>query len=459
MLVNLFILNRFMSSADEHSCYFFAECIKSGKLWATPHPLSEFFDVVHIGNKDGKWFSVYPPGWPALFALGLKFKLIDWLNPALATVAVVLLYRTGKKIFSFSSTCLGIILLTTTPFFLFNNAGYFSHTTCLLMISLFLFAYMKWQRRKSTFWAVLAGFAVGYGLLTRYLTMAAIAVPFIAYEFSLLILRKSRFNRNYVAFGFVLFLMVWINLSFNHAITGHFFNPPNHYHHRWERLGFQYDYTPFDAFMFIVARLFYLSDWIAPGMLVIYVISFLKKRKEDGKQFLFRFGFLFLVFGYIFYYSWGGNQYGPRYYFEGLPFLAMTAAASVIDWWRNGNSDFKKFLLGIIFVCFVGNVYLLAKQAAFFSRASAQRKDLYALAEKTVRKPAIVFIRGFLGDALVMSEEDAIRNSPWLDGSILYVRNLGAKNDLLKKYYPDREYYLGFYDRAHKKAQLEPLPK
>src|SRR3989338_10402253 len=86
LFISLIVINRhvfksFFSSADEYSCYFLAECIRDGKWWVTPHPLSDFFETVHVGTRDGKWFSVYPPGWPLLFALGLRFNIGDWMNP------------------------------------------------------------------------------------------------------------------------------------------------------------------------------------------------------------------------------------------------------------------------------------------------------------------------------------------------------------------------------------------
>ena len=56
----------------------------------------------------------------------------------------------------------------------------------------------------------------------------------------------------------------------------------------------------------------------------------------------------------------------------------------------------------------------------------------------------------------MMSREDAIRNSPWLNGKILYAHDLEQKNALLKSYFPDREFYLGYYDRTHKLPKLEP---
>ena len=143
IFINQYALSAFFSSGDEHSCYFLAECIKSGRLWFPVHPLQEFFDVVHVGSRNGKWFSVYPPGWPALFALGLKLNLADWINPIIALISVFFLYKIGRRIFNFSSAVIGIVLMSSTPFFLLNSASYFSHSACLLLITIFIYSYFR----------------------------------------------------------------------------------------------------------------------------------------------------------------------------------------------------------------------------------------------------------------------------------------------------------------------------
>lgn len=456
VITNKYILKSFMNSADEHSCYFLAECIRHGKFWATPHPLSDFFEMVHVGNKNGKWFSVYPPGWPALMALGLKLHVLNYLNPVLATISLVLFHHVGKKLFGSLTSALGILFMSITPFFIFNSASYFSHTACLFMVAIFLFSYFKWNESQNKAWAALTALAVGYGLGTRYLTMASIAAPFLFYRLFRLVTRKQKWQGSDTVF-IVIFLVMWfLNFYYNLTITGNPFDAPNHYHHSWERLGFKKDYTILTAVIFIVARFFYLIDWVPATFVVFYLIWLFQKSGAKIEQKLFSYGFFYSIIGYLFYYSWGGNQYGPRYYFEGIPFLFLAFSDELVRRWKAGSAGLRKFMLGTILVSLVGNAYLFQKQARLFERVSSQRKALYDLAERSIHKPSVVFVRGFLGDALVMSEEDAIRNPPQLQGKILYARDLKGRNKKLKQYYPDREFYLGSYDRGRKLPKLEP---
>jgi len=459
--VNQNILHSFMNSADEHSCYFLAESIRMGKWWVEPHPLSEFFNVVHVGNRDGKWFSVYPPGWPLVWALGLQFNIVDWLNPILATLSLIFFYKAAKKIFGMSSAWFGIFCLVITPYFAFTSASYFSHGTCLFMVALFVYAFLKWmessQESKRILWAVIAAFACGYGLNTRYLTMAAIAAPFILYRLFRILMRKEKVDKADFIFSGILILSFAFALYNNYMVSGKPFKAPNRYDKGWERLGFRGGYSVVEGLFYIVARLFYLIDWVPPMFVVLFFASLFQKRSFEFYGQLFRWGFFYLVFAYFLYYSWGGNQFGPRYYFEGVPFLMLAMADGLRYWWKEGVPALKKFLLGVVIVSLGTAGYQFYEQGSFYEVASAQRKALYVLAEQTINKPSIVFIKGFLGDKLVMSQDDAIRNSPRLDGIILYARDIPEKNQLLREFYPDREYYLGYFDRTSKEAKLEKM--
>lgn len=453
------ILHRFMNSADEHSCYFLAECLRRGKWWVESHPLQEFFKVVHVGNREGKWFSVYPPGWPLLWALGLEWGVADWVNPLMATLSLVFFFKLGKLIYGFGTAWVGVLLAAWSPFFIFTNASYFSHTTCLLMISIFLYSFTKWQQgrfkeQSGIPWAFLGAVALGYGLNTRYLSMGAIAAPFLAWHLLRLVRKETRWNVSDTVFSAVLIGMTACVFIHNYLVTGDFTEPPNHYDKRWERLGFRGDYTILDASVHILARIFYLSDWFPPLFIALFALSVWKKQTGEPLKQLVRFGFFYLVAGYILYYSWGGNQYGPRYYFEGLPLLTLALADGLRLGWKEGSESLKKFLLGIVVFSFGTSVYLFSKHANFFAAATQQRKALYAAAEKTIQRPAIVLIRGFLGDRLVMAQDDAVRNAPWLDAKILYAHDLGERNRLLQTYYPDREFYLGTYERSLRGPKL-----
>lgn len=485
--INQLILHAFLNSADEHSCYFLAECLRKGKLYVEIPPFADFFKVVHVGMKGGKWFSVYPPGWPLVWAAGLQFHVVDWLNPVQSAIAVFFLYLSSEKLFGRRTAVLGILLMCLSPFFMFTAASYFSHATCLLCIAIFLYAFLRWREdyvagKDPVGWALVCAFAVGYGLMTRYLTMAAVAAPFLlSHYFSIFFewrgwghgvpfaLKRPRLRKSDWIAALVIGLFTALILWQNYLVTGKAFKAPNKYDKSWERLGFRKNYTLVDAFFYLVARVFFLMDWFAPAAVGTYLFLLFDRRglkSSSTPEFdsgsaslktLFRFSMVFIAGAYFFYYSWGGNQWGPRYLWEGMPFLCVTVAGWVVARWKSGGRRTRKFLLAFLTMFFVTSGILFVKQAEFTEEASFERRSLYDLAEQTIPGPGIVFIRGFLGDRLVLSEDDATRNSPFLDGRILYVHDLGERNRELVAAYPGRSYYRGSYDRKAKKPLLEPL--
>ncbi len=460
--LNQQVLHAFMNSADEHSCLFLAECLRLGRLWVEPPPLSEFFNVVHVGNKGGHWFSVYPPGWPLFLALALEWNLRDWINPVITVLALFFLYLSGRKVYGGHVAFLSLLLLVFTPFFAFTGAGYFSHNTCLLMMAILTYAFLRWRAAPSEqqrlIWAALAALALGYGLITRYLTMAVFALPLVVFVLKPVVMRKEKLRAEHwlvLAIVLIFFAVIFYQ---NYTVTGKLHKAPNRYDKSWERLGFKDDYTPVDGIIFIFARAFYLMDWAPPVYLILYLATFFQKRDQTFEERFLQWAFFLPVAGYFLYFSWGGNQYGPRYYYEGFPFMMMAMLDGVRHWWRR-DETLRKFLLGVFVVSLVTSAFYFDKHGRYFEVASWERKALYALAEEQLQKPAIVFIRGmFIGQTLVMSQDDAIRNDPLLRGKVVYARDMGEKNQELRAYFPHREFYIGYFDRELRKAFLEKMP-
>lgn len=486
--VNQRILHAFLSSADEHSCYFLAECLRKGKLYVPIPQFADFFKVVHVGMKGGKWFSVYPPGWPLIWSLGMQLRIVDWLNPIMSVLSVFFFYLSGIRLINRAVAVMGLTMMCLSPFFMFTAASYFSHGTCLLMISVFLYSFLRWREaycegRDPVGWAAVCAFAFGYGLLTRPLTIIAIAGPFLLAHFLPCIVNVRQVSWLFTAqwrqyFHFKVRRSDWIFIAIvaafvpimlyqNFVVTGKLFKAPLKYYQSWERLGFKKGhYTPVDGFFFVIARIFYLMDWFAPAFVAAYLfflggglISFFKKQVSEPftSRNLFCLSPVFLALAYFLYYSWGGNQWGPRYWWEAMPFLCMTVADWIVRYWESENFRVRKFLFALFVCSFIVSGVLFEKQAFFTAEASSQRRALYDLAEKTVQGPAVVFIRGFLGNKLVLAEDDAVRNSPFLDGKILYAHDLGQRNNELREHYRTRAFYSGGYDREKLQPRLEKL--
>ncbi len=458
--INQKVLLSFLNSADEHSCYFAAECIRLGKWWVKPHALSEFFNVVHVGNRDGKWFSVYPPGWPLIWAFGISFHIADWLNPLISISALAFIFLSARKIYGPTIAVLGIFFTAITPYFTFTAASYFSHSTCLLAVSLFIYSYLRWMEAKSPrdrfLWASICAFAGGYGLLTRYLTMAAIMSPFILNRVQLIFRKKERLDSADISFAVILGMMMLLVLGHNYAVTGKLFKAPNKYDKSWERLGFKGQYSILEGLFNIIFRFFYLMDWAPPIWIPAFIYICLTQQTSCYKS-IFKSLFWWNAFAYFLYYSWGGNQYGPRYYYEAYPFLILTVLDVLQKFWSVGNENQKKYVFSFLFFALVSAPFQFRTQTAFFYQNTAERKALYQLADASLLDPSIVFIKGPLGSEWPLSEDDAVRNRPALDSKVLYAHDKGEDNSRLIASYPNRKAYRGWFDRTTKSARLEAV--
>lgn len=455
IFINRFVLHQFMNSGDEHSCYFLARCLMQGKLWAIPHPLHSFFEVTHLGALNGKWFSVYPPGWPLIWSLAMRLHLTDIINPLIAAAAYFFIFKEAEKIFSPQIARIAAILVLVSPFFLFTSASYYSHNTCLFLMALLVIAARRWHETGKSRWGTLTGIIIGYGLLTRYLTMAAFAFPFV------LFLAKEQQTRKHLPikgwFGFFCSsgILIAFNLAYNFLITGNPLDPPNHYLHSHEKLGFIAGYTPITALQYLWRRVFYLMDWTPPLIVFFWILSFFIKSAHPWIL-LLKWAVASVPFAYLFYYSWGGNQFGPRYYYEVYPWMVLLGVDAMITLVRKYSHKII-WIRGLTLLMVLGTVPIAIRHGLFFKQASEERKAVYVKVSETVQKPALVFLSGFLGDTLVLAPDDTVRNEPFLNRSIIYAHDRGPDNSRLFPHFEHSSYYRAFYDRKNHQAIVEPL--
>ena len=220
------ILERIPHVQDSVTYHFQAQTLARGALTAPAPPLAAADATAHFEQefllvRDGRWFGKYPPGWPAVLALGVAAGGPWLVNPLLAVVSVALLYQLARKrggegaqghrdagekptrhsppatrptaplntdLLTTVYCLLPPLLLTTSPFFLFMSGSFMAHPAELLWAVLFMVA---WSRalagrlptRPMRRWAVVAGLALGALFLTRQFTALTIGLAFGASHF------------------------------------------------------------------------------------------------------------------------------------------------------------------------------------------------------------------------------------------------------------------------------------
>jgi hypothetical protein len=148
-----------------------------------------------------------------------------------------------------------------------------------------------------------------------------------------------------------------------------------------------------------------------------------------------------LLVAHVFYWA-DGVAYGPRYLYAALPvFLLLTArgvwACSRFLGGRRGRRATAVSLLILVMVALLFNGPAFLAEYQGYNFVDAQKLDLV---KETVTPPALVFVDS--GQDWWEYGSLFSGNNPWLDGPIIFARDLGEEtNARLRDFYPRRHAY------------------
>jgi Dolichyl-phosphate-mannose-protein mannosyltransferase len=168
------VLEPFPHIEDEAAYYFQARIFASGHLFAPAPPSPEFFPSSWMMLRGGRWFSVFPPGWPLLLAIGMKGGVPALVNPVLTGLCVLVMYELIREMYDTERARWGVVLCVVSPFFLFMGGSFMSHTALLLFTALSTLCQVKGTRTNGLGWFLAAGLSTGCALVIRPLDAVAI---------------------------------------------------------------------------------------------------------------------------------------------------------------------------------------------------------------------------------------------------------------------------------------------
>jgi len=329
LLLARYGLRAFPASGDEHSYLLQGQLFAHGRLSiaAPSHP--ELFQVDHV-VLDAAVRSKYPPGWPALLALGWLASAPWIVNPILGGACLALVHAIARRLYGTDAALVATLLLACSPFFALNAASYHVHVSALLCEAAYAYALLRGARTASrdTRWAALAGVPLGCLFLTRpfdavlaalalavffrsprfilacVATAAPIGALFLAYDAAQF---GSPWTTGYTAFAPVSDALwgprVTVSLSPRYAV-----DPAA----QWDHVG-----------LFVS-----LGQWLVPAFMLLALVGLaMPKERGVAERFLLAlaisFGLGIIVQGFG-----GGDSYGPRYLFPLLVPMALAAGAS-----------------------------------------------------------------------------------------------------------------------------------
>lgn len=321
-------------TSDEMATAWHAQVLRSGRLFAIAEPFPEFFNTAPVFDRDGRWFSQYPVGGPALTALGGIAGAAWLVNPLLIGVTAVASYRFFRAAFDELTARATILLFVSSPMVFIMAGSQMNHVPALALTMLGLACLASWHSAADSRAAARSGAALGLcvGAIALFRPLDALLVGVVVGGFQLLTRRHdvTRWLPAEVVAGLLpIALLLLVNAKTTGAplLFGYeALNGPAH------GIGFHVDpngqmHTPLRGVAIVSGYLMrlsrYLFEWPLPAMAFV-VAGLVLDRATRWAALLGALVAAFLV-GYAAYW-FDGFFAGPRFLFGALPafvFFAM----------------------------------------------------------------------------------------------------------------------------------------
>ena len=128
-----------------------AEILASGHLTLPSPPDKLFWDNVFLVN-DGRLYTQYMLGWPALLA---PWGVIDghrWANACYTGLLIPGLFLCARQLVGSRLARVTVALALSSPMLMIAGATQMSHTTCTLAITWTVWAWLKTRQRPESWW-------------------------------------------------------------------------------------------------------------------------------------------------------------------------------------------------------------------------------------------------------------------------------------------------------------------
>jgi hypothetical protein len=306
-----------------------ATVLASGRLWVPTPSHPEFFSSFLIADIDGRTFSQFPPGWPALLALGDLIGMAWLVGPLLVGVAVLGLHALARALEEPPERAVTLALLFgISPWVQVMGASWMNHLPSLAMLLAGGAALVGASHRGSSRLAAIAGLCFGISLTIRPIDTLVFLVPAGLWFAGSAVQRRQWRPIASLTVGLLLPLaaLLWYNAS----TTGHALQLG--YEALWgpaHRLGFHVDpwgtaHTPARGIANVNGYLLDMQGELfasgIPGLTFCLLALMLTRRVASREQWML-YGSGLLLLAYVAYWH-RGEFLGPRFLFALAP-IAM----------------------------------------------------------------------------------------------------------------------------------------
>ena len=341
---------------DEIAQLLQARAYARGSLTTPTGPFAEFLSILHTVYVDGRAYSQFPAGGPAMLAIGTLLG-VPWLvNPLCGAIAVGAFAWFVLATEQQRTVAVGaVVIFALAPFMLFMSASHMNHVPTLMWITVALAALVATLRegvRPGA--ALLCGFSLGAAAAIRPVDGLAFALPaglWLFWRAARETVRGDAERRRAAWIELVcagagislpLLALMWVNSQTTGApfLFGYEVLWGQRHHLGFHDAPWGPPHTPARGFeqlnIYFLRLQTYLFDAPLPALVAAIVALVLAQRVNSTDRYLAASSVL--VVGLYWSYWHFGFLLGPRFLFPLVPALALWTArlpALVRERWRN----------------------------------------------------------------------------------------------------------------------------
>lgn len=448
---------------------FQARIFASGSLSLPPPPDSMAFRQFGM-IQEPRWIGQFPPGTPALFALGLYAGVICFINPILSSLTVLPLFRIARRLFDSKTASLSILIFMASPFIPIVGGSFRNHALTLFLLAWSTALFLQNPRTSTSM--VLSGFFCGLAFLARPYTVFLWCGGFMA---ALLITDHRSFLKHLPGFSIGAVPGIILTVLYTLEQTGgRLVSPPVYLHGELFDIGFgarmMGDHTFLRAVSYTMTRIEALSrmilGWpvpviVLPLALVVAGIRDLVKRSD---LFIMLLPPIALVVGYALFWCLEFTH-GPRFLYSILILLIPLIARSMfvmpefIHSTLVCDKDIVRSILGAacVFSIVFSAVGPWREAVQVFGSSYGCEIDLPDKIRELPDGGKLIFytIRSVDGPGYGWG---FLMNNLDLSGDVVVAIDGGQeRNRKIANLFPERRIYRYEFDAASKKGLIEPL--
>jgi len=424
-------------SGDDYSYLYQARLFAAGKLYAQDQlydSASALHDCVEtncLNDFHGRRFSQYPPGWPAILAIGAALGVPWAIDPFLGALLVFLMLWYVERKMGNRWAVVTWLLITLCFFFAYYAASTRAHISTALFVFAAFLSYEAAEQRASRapIFLFVAGAFLGYSSMIRYIDWVPLGL-WIGFS---LLRRKNLIGLALFMVGFT--LLASGNLLYDASIFGNPFQLPTTVNNSPSGTANRL-MVSWTGLKVTGVRLIGVA-WSFPPVILLGL--FYRRYRPSPKVRMYVALFLMNVGVYYFYPASSGGP-GPRYLLAYFPFLVL-AVVDLCRWIEEEGNPNARFLWWIGIVCLlVGNlVFATVEGYRIYSRC-----DLVRTLQQTGPGEKIVLLKT---GAYQTKASDLTRNPPDLATAPILYFSWCTQNqrDVLLKRFPGRKIFVYEY--------------